>query len=154
MTRACTVSALAAATLLLAVHPAAADQVLHDAKMEPAVVIHLFERDHTPVADAHIEVYGPGDTDPFLVERTDVDGRVAFFPDRKGEWHIRALTEDGRDVDFTVDTRTLAGTVEIEAPEDTGPDRRAYTVLCIGLALGLFGAASLLHRRVSPDSKL
>jgi len=134
---------------LLAARPAAAHEVLHSVKMEPAVVIHLYEENHEPFADAHVEVYGPGDTDPFLVERTDHDGRVAFFPDREGEWHVRAFSEDGHGVDFTVDTRTIEGAVQIGADDDTGRDRRAYTVLGVGIIIGLFGAASLLYRRVS-----
>jgi nickel transport protein len=132
---------------LALIAPARAHEIRHSVGTQAAVVVHLFEDDQTPFADAHVEIFGPGDTIAFCVERTDAAGRVAFVPDREGEWRLRAFSEDGHGVDITVDTRELTGTVEVGAAHVSG-DRRSYAVLGVGIILGLFGVAALLRRRV------
>jgi len=41
------------------------------------------------------EVYAPGSEIPFAVGRTDKYSRVIFLPDKKGEWVVKVMSEDG-----------------------------------------------------------
>lgn len=130
--------------LFLAAAPAAAHQLTHAAQIGPAVIVELRYGDGTPFGYESAEVYRPGEAVPFLAGRTDANGRLAFVPDRPGDWRVRAFSEDGHGGDFTVTTGGEAG--------DTTPAAGGIGVLG-GLALGLslifgtFGLWSLFLRR-------
>jgi len=126
-----------------------AHDVEHTVAIEQAVVVHLYEDNHVPFAGEHVEVYGPGDTKPFLVERTDGEGRIAFFPDREGEWKLKAYSEDGHGVDLTIDTRKLGPIQPSQGDANFGVDRRSTAVLGIGIILSIFGAGALLHKKAA-----
>lgn len=73
-----------------------------------AIAVELYYSDGGPMAYAEARVFGPGDTAemPFVNARSDRLGRVAFLPDRDGEWRIEGRDGEGHSIQATV---TVAG---------------------------------------------
>jgi len=78
------------------------------------------------------------------VGRTDGQGRIAFLPDRAGTWRIKAISEDGHGLDFTLATNAAA---RIESSDKPVYERYGRVVVGVALILGLFGFMSLYTRR-------
>ena len=82
---------------------------------------------------------------PFLAGRTDANGRLAFVPDRAGDWRVRAFSEDGHGADFIVPAGAESGS--------PGPSAGLGELggLAVGLSIlfGLFGLWSLFLRKKS-----
>jgi nickel transport protein len=134
--------ALPAALLASALH---AHALNHSAQPGSAVIVELRYGDGSPFSYESAEVYRPGETVPFLAGRTDANGRLAFVPDRAGDWRVRAFSEDGHGGDFTVAAAPESGAA--------APSAGLGTVggLAIGLSVifGVFGIWSLFVRRKS-----
>lgn len=115
----------------------------HSAQSGSAVIVELRYGDGSPFNYEAAEVFRPGETEPFLTGRTDANGRLAFVPDRTGDWRVRAFSEDGHGGDFTVAASAEGGT--------SAPSHRLGTIsgLAVGLAVifGLFGLWSLFGRK-------
>jgi len=77
--------------------------------VEPkGITIRVFYAADDPANYAEYEVFGPGDTDPYQVGRTDRRGCLSLLPDRPGEWKVKVLGESahgfhGITIDFKVD---------------------------------------------------
>ena len=110
----------------------------------PAVTVHLSYAGDVPFTFEAYEVYRAGDTVPVQVGRTDHRGRLAFLPDGAGEWRVRAFTEDGHGVDFTLTTTADAVVTRLDRPLY---ERYTRVFAGVGLLLGLFGLLSLFLRR-------
>lgn len=134
--------ALTAALLAGVLH---AHALTHTVQPGSAVIVELRYADGTPFSYEAAEVYRPGEAVPFLAGRTDVNGRLAFVPDRSGDWRVRVFSEDGHGGDFTVAAAGDAST--------TTPAAGLGTVggLAVGLSVifGVFGIWSLFVRRES-----
>jgi nickel transport protein len=134
--------ALPAALLAGTLH---AHALSHTAQPGSAVIVELRYGDGSPFSYESAEVYRPGEAVPFLAGRTDANGRMAFVPDRAGDWRVRAFSEDGHGGDFTVPAAGDAGTA--------APAAGLGTVggLAVGLSIlfGLFGLWSLFLRKKS-----
>ncbi len=52
----------------------------------PVVTVKAFFSRTSPVVDARVMIYAPGETEPFQTGYTDSEGYFAFVPDREGEW--------------------------------------------------------------------
>lgn len=132
--------ALPAALLGGALH---AHALNHSVQPGSAVIVELRYGDGSPFSYESAEVYRPGEAVPFLAGRTDANGRLAFVPDKAGDWRIRAFSEDGHGGDFTA----------AAAPEGglSAPSAEPGTVggLAVGLSVifGVFGIWSLFVRR-------
>ncbi|MCU0299967.1 MAG: DUF4198 domain-containing protein [Candidatus Nanopelagicales bacterium] len=117
----------------------------HTAQSGSAVIVELRYGDGSPFSYESAEVYRPGEAVPFLAGRTDANGRLAFVPDRAGDWRVRAFSEDGHGGDFTVPAAGDPGTA--------APAAGLGTVggLAVGLSIlfGLFGLWSLFLRKKS-----
>jgi nickel transport protein len=133
---------LPAALLAGALH---AHSLVHTAQTGSALVVELRYGDGSPFSYEAAEVFRPGEAVPFLAGRTDANGRLAFVPDRPGEWRVRAFSEDGHGGDFTVTAGAGAG------PAASAPALDAVGGLAVGLSIlfGLFGLWSLFLRRKS-----
>lgn len=131
---------LPAALLAGAVH---AHSLVHTAQTGDALVVELRYGDGSPFSYEAAEVFRPGETVPFLAGRTDANGRLAFVPDRPGEWRVRAFSEDGHGGDFRVSAGAGDG------PAASAPTLDAVGGLAVGLSIlfGLFGLWSLFLRR-------
>ncbi len=55
-------------------------------KYPPVVKVKSFFSATSPVIDARVMIYAPGETDPFQTGYTDRDGFFSFVPDTQGEW--------------------------------------------------------------------
>lgn len=134
--------ALPAAMLAGTLH---AHGLSHSARSGSAVIVELRYADGSPFSYESAEVYRPGETVPFLPGRTDANGRLAFVPDRSGDWRVRAFSEDGHGGDFTVAAAGDAGAATPAAGLGT------VGGLAVGLSIlfGLFGLWSLFLRKRS-----
>ena len=134
--------ALPVALLAGALH---AHALSHTAQPGSAVIVELRYGDGSPFSYESAEVYRPAETVPFLAGRTDANGRLAFVPDRAGDWRVRAFSEDGHGGDFTVAAAPEGGAA--------APSAGLGTVggLAVGLSVlfGVFGIWSLFVRRRS-----
>jgi nickel transport protein len=132
--------ALTAALLAGTLH---AHALSHTAQPGSAVIVELRYADGSPFSYEAAEIYRPGEAVPFLAGRTDANGRLAFVPDRGGDWRVRVFSEDGHGGDFTVAAAGDAGA--------TTPAVGLGTVggLAVGLSVlfGVFGIWSLFVRR-------
>jgi nickel transport protein len=124
--------------------PAAAHDVRHSVTAGEAVVIELFYAEGTPFTYESYEIYREGEEAPVQVGRTDHLGRIAFLPDRAGRWRVKAFSEDGHGLDFTLETDERQILREEEKPL-----YERYQRIAVGLAviLGLFGLLMLVYRR-------
>lgn len=117
----------------------------HSAQPGSAVIVELRYGDDSPFSYESAEVYRPGETVPFLAGRTDANGRLAFVPDRSGDWRVRAFSEDGHGGDFTVAAVAESGT---SAPS-AGLSTVAGLTVGVSILFGLFGLWSLFLRKKS-----
>lgn len=108
--------------------------------VEPkGVTIRVFYAAEDPASYAEYEVFGPGDTEPYQIGRTDRRGCLSLLPDRPGDWKVKVLGESahgfhGITIDFKVDQAMgLEGF--------TKPLVATHTRLITGLSLivGIFG---------------
>jgi nickel transport protein len=116
----------------------------HNAQAGNAVIVELRYGDGSPFSYEHAEVYRPGEAVPFLAGRTDANGRLAFAPDRAGEWRVRAFSEDGHGGEFTVAAGSDASVI---APVAGGLGVLGGLALGLSLLFGAFGIWSLFLRR-------
>lgn len=125
---------------------ALAHDLRHEVSPGQAVVIRLSYADDSPFAFEAYEIYPQGEELPVQVGRTDARGRIAFLPERAGAWRIKAFSEDGHGLDFTLTTDS-AGLVASDQPLY---ERHARIAVGVGLILGLFGFLSLYLKRKKP----
>lgn len=142
------IGAVTVGTLLQAVS-GRAHEVRRDVTSGKAVVIRLYYADGNPFAHERYEIFGRGDTISYQVGRTDALGRVAFVPDREGEWRVRVFSKEGHGLDFTIETD--------EAGEVTRGQRSLFDVygrVAAGVAviLGVFGVLMLFAGRAGRRS--
>ncbi len=122
-----------------------AHQLNHRAQTGNAVIVELRYGDGSPFSYESAEVYRPAESIPFLAGRTDANGRLAFIPDRAGDWRIKAFSEDGHGGDFTVATTGEGGT---SAPA-VGLGTLGGLAVGLSLLFGIFGVWSLVLRKRS-----
>lgn len=122
--------------------------IAHDLQyaVEPAsaVVVRLFYSASAGFSYEGYEIFRHGEKIPYQVGRTDANGRLAFLPDRAGEWRIKASSNDGHGVDFTVTTDATGAVSGAERPFF---DSHARLLAGVGMLFGLFGVLSLFLRR-------
>jgi nickel transport protein len=137
------VKALLAVPMVLLAGALHAHALVHTAQTGQALVVELRYGDGSPFSYEAAEVFRPGEAVPFLAGRTDANGRLAFVPDRPGEWRVRAFSEDGHGGDFSV--TAAAG----EGPASSASPLEGVGGLALGLSIlfGLFGLWSLFLRR-------
>lgn len=109
-----------------------------------AVVVKLFYADNTAFSFEGYEIYPEGKKLPVQVGRTDARGRIAFLPDKAGTWRIKAISEDGHGLDFTLATDAAANLAGSDKPFY---ERYGRIVVGVALILGLFGFINLYLKR-------
>jgi nickel transport protein len=132
------------AALLCLARPAAAHDLQYSVSGGQAVVIRLFYVDDKPFTFEGYEIYRSGEKLPYQVGRTDSQGRIAFLPDRAGAWRIKAISEDGHGLDFTLKTDAAAQVASSDKPVF---ERYGRIVVGIAVILGLFGFLSLYVKK-------
>jgi len=143
MNRAAVIAA-AVGALLLPPAAACAHGLDTSVRQGAAVVVTATYEDGSPMAFEACEVLPPGDRPVFQVGRTDRLGRVAFLPDRPGEWRVRVTSEDGHGavMPVTVDEGMIAAA---SAPRGGGRGWKLATGL--GMLFGVFGLLNLTMQR-------
>lgn len=109
-----------------------------------AVVVRLHYADDTPFSFEGYEIYPEGDKLPVQVGHTDTQGRIAFLPDKAGRWRIKAISEDGHGLDFTLSTDAAAS---VASSEKSVYERYGRILTGVALILGLFGIINLYLKR-------
>ncbi|MCU0254992.1 MAG: DUF4198 domain-containing protein [Acidobacteria bacterium] len=122
-----------------------AHSLVHTAQTGSALVVELRYGDGSPFSYEAAEVFRPGETVPFLAGRTDANGRLAFVPDRPGEWRVRAFSEDGHGGDF----RVAAAADPSSPPPAAGLSTVGGLAVGLSILFGLFGLWSLFVRKKS-----
>jgi len=137
-----------ALSLLAAAGTAASHEVHHEVRSGEATIVSFTEGRGTPFAGEPYEVYRPGEESPFQTGRTDLLGRVVFTPDRRGDWRVRAFSEDGHGADLVVSAGPGNGTASggNGSPGTAWEDRSSRIVLGLGILLGAFGLVSIMQR--------
>lgn len=130
--------------LLLASAPAYAHDLQYAVESGPAVIVRLFYTDQARFSYEGYEVFRKGEKIPYQVGRTDALGRLAFVPDRAGEWRIKTTSGDGHGVDFSLGTDAAQAIAATERPLF---DRYARPITGAAILFGLFGLLSLFVKR-------
>ncbi len=112
-----------------------------------AVVVRLHYIDDKPFNFESYEVYRAGDKLPYQVGRTDSQGRIAFLPDKPDKWRVKAISEDGHGLDFTLTTNAGA---HIEQHAQPVYERYGRIIVGVAVILGLFGLVNLYLKRRKP----
>lgn len=114
--------------VVLLAGPAAAHSVTDTLTNASATVVRFAWATGSPVARAGFRLYGPGDSEAWLIGQSDRDGRVAFVPDRAGGWRIELQADPEHKL-----TRTIEITADRTARRE-GPGRRLGVVLGVVVA--------------------
>jgi len=122
-----------------------AHSLSHTAGQGSALIVELRYADGSLFSYEAAEVYRPAESVPFLVGHTDANGRLAFVPDRPGDWRIRAFSEDGHGGDFTVAAAAEGGS----SPSSAGLGEVGGLAVGLSILFGLFGLWSLFIRKRS-----
>jgi nickel transport protein len=134
--------------LLLSLALRTPDATAHDLQYSvasgQAVVVKLFYVDNTPFSFEAYEVYRQGETLPYQVGRTDSLGRIAFLPDKAATWRVKAISEDGHGLDFSLSSDAAA---QVENSDKPIYERYGRIVIGIAVILGLFGFINLYLKR-------
>lgn len=109
-----------------------------------AVVIRLASEDNAPFSFENYELYRVGEKQPFQSGRSDGQGRITFLPDRAGEWRVKAFSEEGHGLDFTLTTDAASQVLMTEKP---AYERYGRIVVGVPAILGLFGFLALYVRK-------
>lgn len=103
-----------------------------------AVVLDLHYTDGEAMAYVDVKVFAPNETVAFLHGRADRLGRVAFVPDRNGDWRVEGRDSEGH---------TVLATVPVEGGAATAQAGGVPAwMLWASVALNLFGASELWSR--------
>ena len=106
-----------------------------------AVVIQLFYVGGEPMPYVEAKVYSPLDAAaPFQQGRADKLGRLAFYPDRPGNWRIVAIDSEGHAVrgDITVASDLITASSASTGQEAKSLRRWLFISLLGNLGLFLF----------------
>lgn len=137
-----TVLLLAAALSSL---PAGAHELHHDIDQAEAVVVRLTYGDGSPFSYESYELFFESEETPRQVGRTDAEGRVAFLPHRRGQWRLRAFSEDGHGVDLDFE----AGPGATTPPGVERPGLGSRLITGVSIIFGIFGLIVLFFQRRS-----
>lgn len=120
---------------------------IHYAIEPKGITIRIFYASDDPASYSEYEVFGPGDSEPYQVGRTDRRGCLSLLPDRPGEWKVKVLGESahgfhGLTIHFKVDQA-------LGLESFSKPLLATHTRLITGLSLiaGIFGAYALWRSR-------
>jgi nickel transport protein len=116
--------------------------------VEPkGMTVRVFYSPDDPASYAEYEVFGPGDTEPYQIGRTDRSGCVSLLPDRPGEWKVKVLGESahgfhGITIELRVDEALMLEGF-------TKPLVATHTKVITGVAIifGIFGLYALWRSR-------
>jgi nickel transport protein len=126
--------------------PVLAHDLQYSVEDARAVVARLYYVDAKPFSFEAYEIYRVGEKLPYQVGRTDSAGRIAFLPDRAGNWRIKVMSEDGHGLDFNLATDAAA---RVEARDKPVYERYGRVVVGVAVILGLFGVLSLSLKKKS-----
>jgi nickel transport protein len=143
-------AAIAMLQSTLAPAPAPAHGLEHTVTADNAVVVTLTHDDGDPFSFEPYQVVPPGQDKPSQQGLTDRLGRVAFLPDRTGDWKVRVMAEDGHGADLTVPVGT--GLLPVGSPA-VKSSRFTNVVTGVSILFGLFGIAALMAARRAAASK-
>jgi nickel transport protein len=139
------ITRLALAAILCSAWPAHAHDLQYSVGGSQAVVIRMFYVDNSPFTFEGYEIYREGEKLPYQVGRTDSQGHIAFLPDRAANWHIKAMSEDGHGLSFSISTDAAA---VLSGTEKPFYERYARIAVGVAVILGLFGFLSLYIKRM------
>ncbi|NWG05000.1 MAG: hypothetical protein HXY44_19280 [Syntrophaceae bacterium] len=118
---------------------------------QKGISVRVFYTEKDPASYSQYELFGPGDTEPHQIGRTDKNGFVSFFPERPGIWKIKVWGESshgyhGVTIDVKVDEA-------LNLQSFSKPLAATHTKLIVGISLifGIFGIYALLKSRRAQD---
>lgn len=109
-----------------------------------SVVVLIQFSDGSPFAYEQYEIFGPGDSVPFMNGRSDARGRIPFSPDRSGNWKVRYFSQDGHGGELII---PYEQTVGVEQTANADPNRILRLTSGLGYLLGLFGLGLYMMER-------
>ncbi len=134
-----------ALVFLLCAAPAAAHELRYDVdRRTDALSVTLATDDGDVFSFEEYAIYRGNEAEPFQVGKTDARGRIAFLPDGAGRWRVKAFSQSGHGVDFSLETDAAGTVVALERPLI---DRYARLITGVSLLFGLFGLLQLLLAR-------
>ena len=130
---------------LAAPSAAGAHGVIATTETRPAVALRFNYSDGEPLAYAQARVFAPGQTTLEHVNaRTDIAGRLAFVPDRPGEWRVRVDDGMGHAMERSVSVTEVAARLHVQ--DDSAPPLAERAALGASLLLNVTLGVALARR--------
>jgi len=107
----------------------------------------IFYTQSDPASYSEYEIYGPGDTEPYQIGRTNRAGFLSFLPDRPGIWKIKVLGESSHGFHgITFDVK-VDKAFNLESFEKPLVAKHTKMMVGVSVIFGLFGIISLYLSR-------
>ncbi|MBS3808318.1 MAG: hypothetical protein KGY60_12500 [Bacteroidales bacterium] len=98
-------------------------------KHAPVVSVKAYFSQASPLASASVNIYAPGEDQPYQTGRTDRRGFFAFVPSVAGEWIFEIDDEQGHrhQANIIIDKNFIKGMAAEEEPPEDEADKTAAT---------------------------
>ncbi|MGB9599646.1 MAG: hypothetical protein ACP5QK_08690 [Myxococcota bacterium] len=117
-----------------------------------AYIIDIYYADGTKFAFESYEIYRPNNEKAaYQVGRTNAIGRIAFVPDSAGKWTVKAFSDDGHGVTFSIDVKE--GATRAEKRVDFF-ERFARPIFGLGIILIIFAVINIFLRRKKDEKSI
>lgn len=107
----------------------------------------IFYTKDDPASYSEYEIYGPGDTEPYQIGRTNRAGFLSFLPDRTGTWKIKVLGESSHGFHGITFEVKVDKAFELESFEKPLVAKHTKVIVGVSVIFGLFGIISLYLSR-------
>ncbi|MBF0538714.1 MAG: hypothetical protein HQL03_10730 [Nitrospirae bacterium] len=136
---------------LLFVAQVYAHAVNYEVAQKRVIAVRVFYSASDPVNYAEYELFGPGDTLPYQVGRTDKNGFVSFLPERAGIWTIKVRGESSHGLHGATIEVKVDDALDLKSFNKPFVERLSATLikLFVGISLivGVFGLYVILKHR-------
>ncbi len=107
----------------------------------------IFYTQTDPASYSEYEIYGPGDTEPYQIGRTNRAGFLSFLPDRPGTWRIKILGESSHGFHGITIELKVDKAFDLESFDKPLVAKHTKIIVGISVIFGLFGIISLYLSR-------
>lgn len=111
------------------------------------ISVKIFYTESDPASYSEYEIYGPGDSEPYQIGRTNRAGFLSFLPDRPGTWKIKVLGESSHGFHGITFEIKVDKAFNLESFEKPLVAKHTKIIVGMSVIFGLFGIISLYLSR-------
>jgi len=128
-------------------HEGLAHSIQYHVEQRMGVAVRAYYSADDPASYSEYELYGPGDSEPHQIGRTDRNGYIGFVPDRQGTWKLQVWGESTHGFHGVTTEIVVDDTLALNS--FSKPLLATHTKLITGVsvAFGLFGLYAMWTSR-------